>query len=191
MKLKKKRFIVLPILIVLIAVCAAVYLGYGSTMINPDNENSIINYLSIDKDNPITILAQEKYKNYIGILYTDPSDENNNTVHFDYFEKHNLYKNRYQHKGESSGNNGPDNIKLDMGEKNECYFFIYDQKSDYNKCSVFETENGIPIKKLEELDIKNTAYLITRNYNLENKDNEILLFNGSYSLKQILKYFQE
>ena len=51
MKRNKKRFIIFLIFIVFIGACAAVYFGYGSTMINPDNEQSIINVLSTDKSN--------------------------------------------------------------------------------------------------------------------------------------------
>ena len=50
MKRNKKRFIIFLIFIVFIGACAAVYFGYGSTMINPDNEQSIINVLSTDKN---------------------------------------------------------------------------------------------------------------------------------------------
>ncbi len=63
-------------------------------MINIDDEKSLSDFLSANKDNPISILDFEKHENYVGILYTDPVDENNDMVHFVYLRKHNLYKNR-------------------------------------------------------------------------------------------------
>ena len=97
MKRNKKRFIIFLIFIVFIGACAAVYFGYGSTMINPDNEQSIINVLSTDKSNPINILATKKYGNRFLVLYTDPVKvkENENSSCFSTFVKNKFYKNRY------------------------------------------------------------------------------------------------
>lgn len=97
MKRNKKRFIIFLIFIVFIGACAAVYFGYGSTMINPDNEQSIINVLSTDKSNPINILATKKYGDRFLVLYTDPVKvkENENSSCFSTFVKNKFYKNRY------------------------------------------------------------------------------------------------
>ena len=67
---KISTLIIIVLSIVLIFVFG--YVGYGSTMINPDNEQSIINVLSTDKSNPINILATKKYGNRFLVLYTDP-----------------------------------------------------------------------------------------------------------------------
>ena len=53
MSKNKKFLIALSVLIALLAGCIAGYIGYGSTMINPDNEKSVINYLSTDKNRQI------------------------------------------------------------------------------------------------------------------------------------------
>lgn len=70
------------------------YFGYGSTMINPDNEQSIINVLSTDKSNPINILATKKYGNRFLVLYTDPVKvkENENSSCFSTFVKINFIR---------------------------------------------------------------------------------------------------
>ena len=56
---KVSTLIIIVLSIVLIFVFG--YVGYGSTMINIENEKSIINHLSSNKNNPINILATQKY----------------------------------------------------------------------------------------------------------------------------------
>ncbi len=67
---KVSTLIIIVLSIVLIFVFG--YVGYGSTMINIENEKSIINHLSSNKNNPINILATQKYGNSFLIVYTDP-----------------------------------------------------------------------------------------------------------------------
>ena len=92
---KISTLIIIVLSIVLIFVFG--YVGYGSTMINPDNEQSIINVLSTDKSNPINILATKKYGDRFLVLYTDPVKvkENENSSCFSTFVKNKFYKNRY------------------------------------------------------------------------------------------------
>src|SRR5699024_4896979 len=52
-----------------------------------------------DPDQPITILATEKNGDYFGILYSDPTDGNQNIYHFNYITKAKLYKNKYHAAG--------------------------------------------------------------------------------------------
>ena len=52
---KVSTLIIIVLSIVLIFVFG--YVGYGSTMINIENEKSIINHLSSNKNNPINILT--------------------------------------------------------------------------------------------------------------------------------------
>ena len=54
---KVSTLIIIVLSIVLIFVFG--YVGYGSTMINIENEKSIINHLSSNKNNPINILATQ------------------------------------------------------------------------------------------------------------------------------------
>ena len=51
---KVSTLIIIVLSIVLIFVFG--YVGYGSTMINIENEKSIINHLSSNKNNPILVL---------------------------------------------------------------------------------------------------------------------------------------
>ena len=88
------------------------YFIYGSTLLNGYSEETIIKELSEDTDNPIEILAMQKYEDHLGILYKDPMAEDplNGTNAEDYaffahYIKHRLYKNRYYYKGGSPGGN--------------------------------------------------------------------------------------
>ena len=67
---KVSTLIIIVLSIVLIFVFG--YVGYGSTMINIENEKSIINHLSSNKNNPINILATQNTETvfwlYIPIL---------------------------------------------------------------------------------------------------------------------------
>ena len=96
---KISTLIIIVLSIVLIFVFG--YVGYGSTMINPDNEQSIINVLSTDKSNPINILATKKYGDRFLVLYTDPVKvkENENSSCFSTFVKNKFYKNRNTGRG--------------------------------------------------------------------------------------------
>ncbi|MCD7797777.1 MAG: hypothetical protein LUG95_09455 [Clostridiales bacterium] len=82
----KKVFlkIILISAISVIAIAVLAYFAYGSTLLNPSSEKSVINVLSSNKSNPIDILKIEKYKDYVAVLYTDPTDDK---LHFAYFEK--------------------------------------------------------------------------------------------------------
>ncbi len=87
------------------------YFIYGSTLLNGYSEETIIKELSEDTDNPIEILAMQKYEDHLGILYKDPTAEDPLTEQmwrimlFAHYIKHRLYKNRYYYKGGSPGGN--------------------------------------------------------------------------------------
>lgn len=191
--MKKIKFMIVPLVIVLLLFGA--YIIYGNTMINIDDEKSLSDFLSANKDNPISILDFEKHENYVGILYTDPVNENNDMVHFVYLRKHNLYKNRYVIKGGGKGNStGADSTKAYDDEKDaKPLFFIYSQASEDNLCSVFEYNflTGEIVKKLDELEVPQNSYVIAKSYDLEDElYNDIMVFDGSVSFEEASKYFQ-
>ncbi len=188
---KKGILISVTVLITVIIVCIAGYFGYGATMINPDDEQYISDFLSADKDNPITILDFEKYGDYAGVLYTDPVDKNSDIVHFTYMIRHNLYKNRYKIKGGGKGNT----YEADSAKASDdgSVFFIYSRATEADKISVFEFNilTGELIKKLDEFEVPETSYVITKSYELEDTlYDDIMVFNGSLSVDDASEYFQ-
>jgi hypothetical protein len=195
MKINKKIFIALPILITLIAVCAAVYFGYGSTMINPDNEKSIINFLSTDKDNPIDILVTKKYGDRFLILYTDPIKvaKNKNSSCFSTFVKNKYYKNRYNTSSLSTGNGteiqvvGTELEDVSLNEDTKT-FAIANVASEETKCSIFEVdpETNRYVSRLDVIDVpKNKPYIIVKEYKTHSKDNVLIAYDGIIELEQL------
>ena len=192
MKRNKKRFIIFLIFIVFIGACAAVYFGYGSTMINPDNEQSIINVLSTDKSNPINILATKKYGNRFLVLYTDPVKvkENENSSCFSTFVKNKFYKNRYS--ASSIGTGDGTEIQVEGTEledaslqKDTRVFAIANVATEETKCSIFEadSETGIPIKRLDVIDVlKGQPYIIVKKYQIQSPNNMLIAYDGEIEL---------
>lgn len=195
MKLNKKRFIVLPILIALIAACSAVYFGYGSTMINPDNKKSIINFLSTDKDNPIDILVTKKYGDRFLILYTDPIKvaENKNSSCFSTFVKNKYYKNRYNTSSLSTGDGTEIQVAgtelEDVSSKGDTRTFaIANVASEETKCSIFEVdpETNRYVSRLDVIDVpKNKPYIIVKEYKTQSKDNVLIAYDGIIELEHL------
>lgn len=157
-------------------------------MLSTNNNKSIINHLSTDKNSQIILLAQKHYNEYLGILYVDKKEQNDALVHFSYYKKHPLYKKRYKFCGQTSTSSGVNFIRILNENSNEFEYFIFNGKSNRKNISIFEFQNGEPIKKLEEIHVDNNPYIIVRQYDLENNDNEILTFEGSYSLQEILAF---
>ena len=192
MKRNKKRFIIFFIFIVFIGACAAVYFGYGSTMINPDNEQSIINVLSTDKSNPINILATKKYGDRFLVLYTDPVKvkENENSSCFSTFVKNKFYKNRYS--ASSIGTGDGTEIQVEGTEledaslqKDTRAFAIANVATEETKCSIFEadSETGIPIKRLDVIDVlKGQPYIIVKKYQIQSPNNMLIAYDGEIEL---------
>lgn len=192
MKRNKKRFIIFLIFIVFIGACAAVYFGYGSTMINPDNEQSIINVLSTDKSNPINILATKKYGDRFLVLYTDPVKvkENENSSCFSTFVKNKFYKNRYS--ASSIGTGDGTEIQVEGTEledaslqKDTRAFAIANVATEETKCSIFEadSETGIPIKRLDVIDVlKGQPYIIVKKYQIQSPNNMLIAYDGEIEL---------
>ena len=180
MKRNKKRFIIFLIFIVFIGACAAVYFGYGSTMINPDNEQSIINVLSTDKSNPINILATKKYGDRFLVLYTDPVKVKEN-------------ENRYS--ASSIGTGDGTEIQVEGTEledaslqKDTRAFAIANVATEETKCSIFEIdpETGQYINRLDIIDVpKNQPYIIVKEYKTKSKNSVLIAYDGIVELEQL------
>lgn len=195
MKRNKKRFIIFFIFIVFIGACAAVYFGYGSTMINPDNEQSIINVLSTDKSNPINILATKKYGDRFLVLYTDPVKvkENESSSCFSTFVKNKFYKNRYS--ASSIGTGDGTEIQVEGTEledaslqKDTRAFAIANVATEETKCSIFEIdpETGQYINRLDIIDVpKNQPYIIVKEYKTKSKNSVLIAYDGIVELEQL------
>ena len=182
----KKRFLIIGIALIFIVVagCIAGYIGYGSTMINPDNEESVINYLSTDKNRPINIIETKKYGNYFVILYTNPvkTEENKYSSQMDYFVKHKFYSNRYVCLGGSGGNQTQQMVHFthfnDSDGSTLC--FIGDLESDETRCSAFELGEDLDlVRKLDEFEVPKTSYIIVKQYKLKNERNYVVFYDGS------------
>ena len=190
---KISTLIIIVLSIVLIFVFA--YVGYGSTMINPDNEQSIINVLSTDKSNPINILATKKYGNRFLVLYTDPVKvkENENSSCFSTFVKNKFYKNRYS--ASSIGTGDGTEIQVEGTEledaslqKDTRAFAIANVATEETKCSIFEIdpETGQYINRLDIIDVpKNQPYIIVKEYKTKSKNSVLIAYDGIVELEQL------
>ncbi len=186
---KNKKLIIIIVFILIVAGLIATYFIYGNTMININNEKSISNYLAVNKNEPIKILEMKKYEDYVGILYTDPSDKNENDdyAHFVALVKHKFYRNRYIKKGSNYGNFTQASCYEIPNEKSEkAVYFIFDISRNETKCSIFEEDMTLNIlKKIDEFDVPQTPYILVKEYKLENKYNNISVYNGSLALNDL------
>lgn len=186
-KIKKRNIVICTVVFIVLALVIC-YFVYGNTMMNIKDEKSINSYLSVDKNKPVTILSQNTYEDYAGILYTDPVDSNENVIHFVYVKKHKLYPNRYIVLGGGKSNTGETECSKayeDGAEKP--IFFIYGKGDSDNICSVFEidSETFIPVNKLEEIVLPAEDYVIAKDYKLENNENQVMVFNGSLGVEDV------
>lgn len=174
---------------------AAAYFGYGSTMINPDNEKSVINFLSTDKDNPIDILVTKKYGDVFLVLYTDPvvTAKNKDISCFSSFKKNKYYKNRYNTMSLDS-RNATDvqvyGIELEdvslQGDTRS--YAIANYASQETKCSVFEVD-PVMLRYANRLDVidvpKNEPYIIVKEYKTQSKDSVLIAYDGVVELEHL------
>ena len=183
----KKKKVWISICGVLIAVflgLVCVYFIYGSMLINGYSEETIINDLSDDMNNPVEIFAVKKYEDHLGVAYKDPSDDNpyDDYVHFGHYIRHSLYKNRYYYKGGSEGNvNGPSACVLSRQEAKLSYFIADELGREDDRCIVYETDAmGNTVRKLDEFDVpKNTPYILVKEYELLHIYHSIDVCNAS------------
>ncbi len=158
--MKKLKIIIPAILLIIVAGLLSAYFIYGSTLIDITNEKSIINALSSNTNQPINIIKTAKNGNYFGILYSDPSDGDDQCYYFRSITKSKLYKNKYHNIGISStsyvipndeGNINVDDLnEIDENTKTiESFLYTFEGNSlKSNKCSVFEcNSSGIIIEE--------------------------------------------
>ena len=184
---KRKIGLLCFIIFAMIAIgLVLVYFIYGSTMIDITDEASINSHLAYDEDDPITILTMESYKDYTFILYTDPFDENDNgCVHHKELKRHPLYKNRYTSVGRGSqlGGNNVTCAKVTYEGADDNIYVIFNAEADYEKVSLFEMDEWMYItRKIDEIEVPKSAYIIFKEYHLESENNEILALDGSVDM---------
>ena len=171
---KVSTLIIIVLSIVLIFVFG--YVGYGSTMINIENEKSIINHLSSNKNNPINILATQKYGNSFLIVYTDPVKTKENK-YSSYFSRCSalIFISVF--------------IKLMLCETGKIRTIVdkINRRTidEETKCSIFEadSETGIPIKRLDVIDVlKGQPYIIVKKYQIQSPNNMLIAYDGEIEL---------
>ena len=168
----KKLKIIIPAILLLIAIgLLSVYFIYGNTLVDITSDKSISNALATDPKQPITIIKTAKNGKYFGIMYSDPSDNDETCYHFSSMTKAKLYKNKYHNLGISSTanvieNNDDEEDKLtndilnDIDENTKTVeSFLYTFEGDTikdKKCSVFEyNDTGVAFDENTE-DRKST-----------------------------------
>ena len=154
-------------------------------MIDITNEKSINKYLSDDEKNSVTILAMDTYQDYALVVYT--TSEDLDSVQKREFIKHKLYKNRYRSVGSRNQTNGYSvslNRVRNADFEDENVYAISNVQSDYTSCSIFEIDNNTMriLKKVDEVDVPDKAYIIFKEYNLESEDHSLIAFDGSLDM---------
>lgn len=143
--MKKFKFIIPIILMVVIIGAISGYFIYGSTLIDVTDEKSISDHLAVDPEQPITILKTAKSGEHFAVLYKDPTDEDENLYHFRYITKAKFYKNKYHNTGGYStttyGSLCMDEINTSDSERKTADVFIYrigKTAESTDICSVFK-----------------------------------------------------
>lgn len=192
-KIKKIIKISVTVLCIAIAGIVCAYFGYASTLINPDSEKSLNKHLGVSNDSIITVLAQEKYNNYLGIYYTDSNGEEG-ISNFVYLEENKLCKGRYKIRGGGSGNTS---VKAQCVRSNDNnsdeapFYFIYGQNVADNICTVFECdENGYFTKKINEISVADNPFVIAETYNLSNDNSDIFILEGKVTEKDVAQMME-
>ena len=157
------------------------YFIYGSTLVDITSDKSISNALATDPNQPITIIKTAKNGKYFGIMYSDPSDNDETCYHFRSMTKAKLYKNKYHNLGISSTanvieNNDDEENKLtndtlnDIDENTKTVeSFLYTFEGDTikdKKCSVFEyNDTGVAFdENTEEKEVTEKMQKLADSY---------------------------
>ena len=196
MKINSRIKCLLIVVLSLVVIGLSLYLWYGSTMVNPESESSMINYLSSDKEHPVEILASKKYKDCFAIVYTDPLEVKQNpySSHFVTFRKHKLYSNRYQALHQTMGLQTQvmvSGIQI-YGSENynngKTIMFIGNIASNETRCSVIEVDEFLmDVRKLDEIEVpQNVPYVIAREYELLDDKNSITVSDGSTDISSLV-----
>ena len=178
----KKLKIIIPAILLIIAIgLLSAYFIYGSTLVDITSDKSISNALATDPNQPITIIKTAKNGKYFGIMYSDPSDNDETCYHFRSMTKAKLYKNKYHNLGISSTayvieNNDDEEDKLtndtlnDIDENTKTVeSFLYTFEGDTikdKKCSVFEyNDTGVAFdENTEEKEVTEKMQKLADSY---------------------------
>ncbi len=184
-KKKKAAITVSTVFGVILISLIFAYFIYGSTLIDITSEKSVNKYLSEDESATITVLAKDTYQDYALIVYTTSADLS--SVHDREFVRHKLYKNRYRSVGSKNQTNGYSvslNRVRNADFEDENVYAISNVQSDYTSCSIFEIDNNTMriLKKVDEVDVPNKAYIIFKEYRLESEDHSLIAFDGSLDM---------
>ncbi len=185
MNRSKRILLSLITLLVITAILVIIYFLYGSTMININNENSINKKLALDSNSQVEILASSEYCGWAGILYRESGD---NLTHFVYLKKHSFYKNRYIICGEWKGSYTAceaKNSNMLYGEKAVCFIFGNSEKNTKYSIFEFDINTGKVCKKLDEINVHENSFVLTKMYDMNNHSNNIFVFNGSCNMEEI------
>lgn len=183
---RKKNIVAITAIATVIIVLLSAYIVYGNSKINFDSDESLINKLSANEEDTVTILAKKTYKEYAAVMYTVSTDEK---VHFAYLKKSPYFTNRYDIKGGGSTNNGVDCTKV-QNDSGDLIFFIYNNADKASNCSLFQiTSDGMISNKIEEIKTPGGPFIIVKEYNFDDKGSEIIVFDGSKTLEEVNQYF--
>lgn len=198
---KSNKKLILPIGIVFVLVmilCIGAVFGYfvyGSTLIDVTNNKSLNSHLAHDKNQSINILVTNEYEGYFAVLYTDPSDLPDTLFHLQVLEKNKYYDNKYSESAALSKlQNSSQEVSLlhvNFAESEHAVCFIADNENNVTKCSLFEFDPYTlqAIKKLDEIDVPQTDYIIIKEYELEHEENTVFAFDGSKDMNEIREIF--
>ena len=179
--------IVLAVLLIA-ALCA--WLIWGNVkLINFSNTWSINHALAADPNAPITILAEADYKDKKFILYTDPIDESENTVHDAHFQKQPGFPNSYIHSGGGSSTNNPV-LQIDpVDDDSNTYFVYYDYDLEPTTWSVFALDyaTGTATAKLGEIETPTGPFVMVETFEMSMLSGDCALvgYEGSCTLEQV------
>ncbi len=180
----------IAVLCIIIAGIICTYFGYAATLINPESEKSLNKYLGVTDDSRITILAQEKYDDYLGIYYIDSNGEPgiNNFV---YLKENKICKGRYKLQGGSSGTTSVKAQYISNNANKTFIYFIYGQNITDNICTVFEcNEDGYFTKKINEISVPDNPFVIVKTYNLGSSNSDILILEGKVTEEDVAEMME-
>ena len=170
---------------VITAILTIIYLLYGSTMININSESSINKKLASDSNSQVEILASNEYCGWAGVLYRESCDD---LTHFVYLKKHKFYKNRYIICGKWKGSYTAceaKNSTMQYNEKAVCFIFGNCEKNTKYSIFEFDIHTGKLCKKLDEIDVYENSFVLTKMYDMNNNSNNIFVFDGSCNIDDI------
>ena len=186
-KNKKAIKISAAVLFIIIGVVCA-YFGYASTLINPDSKESLNKYLGVNSDSIITILAKEKYNNYLGLYYTDSNSEEG-IRSFIYLKENKICKNKYNICGGGNGNTSVNfqSVNKDEIDKEETsFYFIYGYNTS-GSCTMVElidNDRQAEINEIFNIPEKE-AFIIVKEFKFKEDDPSIMIFDGNISEQEL------